>query len=821
MFDKAFESALATRRSDCISMQTFLQDLRFGLRTLRNAPGFTIVAILTLALGIGANTAMFSVLNGLLLRALPFHDPDRLVTLNETTVRGKVSVNYANFLDWRAQTRTFSGMAAVHNAGFNLAGAERSERVVGLAVSANFLSVLGIHPMMGRDFVPEEDRPGSAAVAMLSYGLWQSHFGGSRDVLGRSITLDGTPFTIIAVLPSTFRATEESDIVTSIGPFADPTERGGRGDMAVIGRLAPGATLESARSEMAAIAARITAQYPVENRGIGVAMEPLRETFLGDSRTPVLVLFGAVCFVLLIACVNVANLFLVRGSARSREIAVRLAFGAGRMRIVRQMLTESLVLAVLGGGAGLLLAYWGIGALTRVVPADIVRMMNIQPDAGVLAFAGGLILFVTVASGLIPALRATRPQLAGTLKEASRGSTAGAGRQRLHRALAVAEMALALVLLAGAGLLMKSLYLLFQVDPGFRTANVLTMETELNKSRYPTDESVRAYWDRALAALKPVPGVSAVALGTVVPLTGNHTRSDITILGRPLPNPGEFPHPDVHKVSTEYWNALGVRVNAGRTFNENDREGAPLVAVVNQSIARQYFPNGNAVGQQVVLGHPSPTAKVATIVGVVADTKLYGLANPARLEIYLPYRQSISRDMTLVLRTKGDPAAVAGAARVALAAVDPDQPPFQIAPMAQLINDSMPLRRTTWIGLSVFSALALVLAAIGIYGVISYSVERRTQEIGIRMAVGARPAAVLWMVLRDGLRLAAAGAAIGILAGMGATKALSSLLYGTTAGDPLTYAVVAGILFAVAGVASYIPARRATRCDPTLALRSQ
>ncbi|HXS98605.1 MAG TPA: ABC transporter permease [Candidatus Limnocylindrales bacterium] len=801
-------------------MQTFFQDLRFGLRTLRHAPAFTIVAILTLALGIGANTAMFSVLNGLLLRALPFHDPDRLVTLNETTVRGNVSVNYANFLDWRAQTHTFSGMAAVHNAGFNLAGATRSERVVGLAVSANFLAVLGIHPMTGRDFVPDEDRPGSPAVAMLSYALWQTHFGGGRDVLGRSITLDGTPFTIIAVLPSTFEATEQSDIVTSMGPFAEPLSRSGRGDTSVIGRLAKGATLNSARVEIAAIEANITARYPRENRGIGVAMEPLRETFLGDSRTPVLVLFGAVCFVLLIACVNVANLFLVRGSARSREIAVRQAFGASRMRIVRQMLTESLVLAVLGGCAGLLLAFWGIGALTRVVPADIVRMMDIQPDAGVFAFAGGLILFVTVASGLIPALRATRPQLAGTLKEAGRGSTAGAGRQKLHRVLAVAEMALALVLLAGAGLLMKSLYLLFQVDPGFRTANVLTMETELNKSHYPTEDSVHAYWDRALAALQSVPGVSAAAVGTVVPLTGNHTRSDIFFIGLPTPNPGEFPHPDIHVVSPEYWNVLGIRLYAGRTFNETDREGAPLVAVVNQSIARQYFPKGSAVGRQVVLGRPSPQEKTATIVGVVADNKLYGLSSPARLEIYFPYRQSSPRDMTLVLHTRGDPAAVAGAARTALAAVDPDQPPFQIAPMTQLVNESMPLRRTTWIGLSVFSALALVLAAIGIYGVISYSVERRTQEIGIRMAVGARPAAVLWMVMSDGLRLAAAGAAVGIVAGMGAAKALSSLLYGTTAADPLTYAAVALILFAVAAVASYIPARRATRCDPNLALRS-
>jgi len=803
-------------------MAALWQDLRFGFRTLLKSPGFTLVAVLTLALGIGANTAMFSVLNGVLLRALPFRDAGRLVILNETNARGNISVNYVDFLDWRQQSHSFSGLAAVHNRGFNLAGTDRPERIAGLAVSSNLLSLLGVRPILGRDLLPGEEKPGTAPVALLSYKLWQSHFGGAPGALGRVITLDGVAFTIVGVLPASFSFTDTSDIVVPIGVYAGGLmERGEHGDMVVAGRLAPGVTLRAASSEMSAIAARMAAQYPKTNRGDGVALQPLRNSLVGDARTPVLVLFGAVTFVLLIACVNVANLFLVRGAARSREIAVRLAFGAGRGRIVRQMLTESFLLAILGGAAGLLCAAWGIAGLGRILPMDMIDPASIQPDRTVFLFASVLVFLVAGISGLFPALRAARPEIQETLKEGGRGSTSGAARQRLHGFLAIAETALALVLLVGAGLMMKSLYLLMRVDPGFRPDRVLTMEVNLSRVRYPNDAVQSAFWSQAVDRIRAIPGVEAAAVGTVIPLTFNHSRGDITIEGRPIPNYGEFPHPDEHVVSSGYCTALGIPLLRGRVFDDSDREGTPPTALVNETLARKFWPAGDAVGKRFLLGHPGPDNKWVTIVGVVGDTRLYGLASPPRLEIYLPYRQQPTSDMNFVIRAAADPAALTTAVRAAIAGVDKDEPPFAIAPMRQLVEQSAPLRRLTLIGLAIFSALALLLAAIGVYGVISYSVARRTQEIGIRMAIGARPASVLWMVLREGLRLAAAGAAIGTVIAFGASRAIATLLYGVTPADPLTYAVVATVLLAVAALACYVPARRAMNCDPMTALRSE
>ncbi len=803
-------------------LETLWQDVHYGARMLRKNPGFTAIAVLTLALGIGANTAIFSVVNAVLLRPLPYQDADRLIALQENSPRvGPVSVSYPNFLDWRQQSHAFSQMAAVHNLGFNLSGVTQPENIEGLAVSPNFLSLLGVRPFLGRDFLPEEETAGTAPVVLLSYQLWQSHMGADSNVMGRSITLDGRSFTIIGVLPATFRAPEKSDVIAPIGVWAkDMMERGGRGDMNVVGRLAPGVTLTQARVEMETIAARLAKEYPEANQGAGVAMMSMRDVFVGDTRPAVLVLFAAVVLVLLIACVNVANLFLVRGAARAKEIAVRRAFGASRGRVVRQMLTESFLLSLLGGALGIVLGVWGVRGLGHLIPPDSFQGLEVRMDQSVLLFTGAIVVLVSVAFGLFPAFQATRPDVQETLKEGGRSATAGTGQHRLRSALAIAETAIALVLLVGAGLMMKSLYRLLQVNPGFRPARVLQMEMNLRSAQYSTPEAMKNFWQQVLDRTRALPGVESVALGTNVPLSFNHGRSDITIEGQPQPAPGEYAHPDFHIVSPGYIETLTVPILRGRSFVEADNESGLPVALINAALARRYWPNEDPVGKRILQGHRSSGANPwITIVGLVGDTKLYGLANPSRFEVYLPFRQRPQDDMSLLVRSTADPASLTAAIRQAVAAIDKDQPVFGIATMQELVDESVGTRRLTLILLGLFSSLALILAAIGIYGVVSYSVALRTHEIGIRMALGAQPKDVLRLVLGQGARLAFWGAAIGLVAALGFTRLLSSLLYSVSASDPLTFAVVAVLLVLIALAASYIPARRALRVDPMVALR--
>jgi predicted permease len=808
-------------------METLIQDVHYAMRTLRKAPGFTFVALLTLGLGIGANTAIFSIVDGILLRPLPYRDPSRLIAINETTPKvGTVSVSYLNFLDWRQQSRSISEMAAVCSVEFNLAGIDQPENISGEAVSPNLLSMLGVQPFLGRDFEASEGKAGAAPVVLLSYQLWQSKFGGESGALGRVISLDGRGFTIIGVLPPDFRSTEKTDVMEPIGVWLanrpdSSSERSERGDMIVIGRLTAGSSLAQARAEMDGIAARLEQAYPASNAQFGVLLRPVREVFVSDIRPALLILFGAVMFVLLIACANVANLFLMRGAGRTKEIALRIALGASRGRIIRQMLAESFVLALLGGIFGLALAAAGIEGLGRLIPADTLMGASMNLNGAALLFAAGAIVLSTFIFGLAPAIQSAKTGVQAELKDGARTAGGGAGQNRWRTILAIAEVSLALILLVGAGLMMKSLYRLLAVDPGFHSDRVLTMEMSLRTSQYDKDVNILNFWQQVLDRVRALPGVEAVASGTAIPLTDSHSRVDVTIEGMALPKPGSFPHPDTHIVSPGYAHTLGVPLLRGREFADADNENAPRVAMINARLAREYFPKENPVGKRLVFGHPSAKnpPKWMTIVGVVGDTKLYGLANPSRLEIYVPFRQSASSHMRLIVKSTVDPAALASSIRAAVAEIDKDQPVFGISTMKQLIVDSVSTRRMTLILLALFSTLALVLAAIGIYGVISYSVAQRTHEIGIRMALGAGKTDVLRMILAQGARIAGAGVAIGMVASFGLTRLLASLLFSVSAADPLTFAAVAILLFLVALLACYIPARRTLRVDPMIALR--
>jgi putative ABC transport system permease protein len=806
-------------------LESFVVDVRFACRQLRKAPTFAAAGILTLALGIGANTTMFSVLYGVLLRPLPFEDSSSLIVLNETTPKvGRVSVSYPNFSDWRAESRQFSQMAFLHAMAFTLGGVGRPESLAGDAVSTNYLSMLGVRPVVGRDFTAAEEHAGTNRVAILSYALWQSHFGGRRDVVGRTMTLNDRAVTIVGVLPAAYRFIDRPDLLLPIGVWReDEAEeagaRGNRGDSVVVGRLAPGASVASARAELRAIAGRLAAAYPSSNERFGVQLQGLRDVLVGDARPMLLVLGGAVVLVLLIACANVANLLLSRDVARGREIALRTVFGASRLRIASQMLTESLVFATLGGALGLVAALVGVRAVTALLPPDLAPFVTM--NGVVLLFTAVVIGLVTLLFGIAPAMHFARPNARASLRDDARTASAGSERSRWRAWLAASEIALALVLLAGAGLMTRSLARLLSVDPGVRTDHVLTVDIDLPSHRYADDDTRRAFWASLLDRVRTTPGVEGAALGTVVPFTDNHSRADITIEGLPLPTPGSFPHPDYHVVSAGYLRSLGVTLLRGRNFTDADGDHASRVGLVNAQLAAQYFPGQDPVGKRFMMGRPSPgePPEWITVVGEVADTKLYGLANPARLEIYLPYGQAPGGHMTLLVRSAATPASITPAIRDAVAAIDKDQPVDALTMLDDLRMQSVGNRRTALILLGLFSALALLLAAIGIYGVVAYSVAQRGQEIGIRAALGAGQGDILRMVLTQGGRIAILGAAGGLVAAAALTRLMSGLLYAVSAFDLPTFAGAFALLVAVAMLACYVPARRAARVDPVAALR--
>ncbi len=803
-------------------MTTLLQDLRYGVRMLAKSPGFTLVAVLTLALGIGANSAIFSVVNGVLLRVLPFRDAGRLMVLTETTERmPHVSVSYPNYLDWRQQNHSFEQMAFFLPLDFNLAGVNEPENIGGSAVSSNFFQTLGVRPLLGREFLPDEDKKGTAPVAMLSYALWQRRFGGEPGAVGKSLTLDGKPYTIVGVLPPQFVMYEGAQVYTPVGLWLDEQmmERGAHDDGSVVARLKPEVTLAQARADLDTVASQLDQQYPVSNRGYRVDIKSIRDQFVGDSGPPILILFAAVGFVLLIACVNVANLLLARGTSRAREIAIRSALGASRTRVVRQLLTEGVVLAVLSGALGLLLGSWGIAGLLAFIPDGALMGAPIVLDHRVLAFTA-LVAFGTVLiTCLVPALQASKPDLNETLKESGRTASGGAQRVQLRSLLAASEIALALVLLISAGLLIKSFSRLLAVDPGFNPESVLTLRTSLRGPQYAKPEQITAFAQRTLQRVRALPGVAYAALGTQLPLTDSHSRSDITIVGQPLPEVGQFPHPDFHVISPDYFSAMGIPLKRGRAFEESDTPQAPGVVLISETLARRFWANGDAVGKSILMGHPSPTNSPVTVVGIVGDTKQYGLGAATRWEVYLTYLQHPTENFRIVVRTAARPEDLAAAVKSEIHALDPDVPISELETMRQVVSDSVGSRRVTMLLLGLFAALAIALAAVGIYGVISYSVGQRTHEFGIRMALGAERSDVLRLVLGKGLRLAALGVGAGLAGAFALTRFLSSLLFGVQPTDPIVFGGVALLLSVIALLASYIPARRATKVEPTVALR--
>jgi len=804
-------------------MTTLAQDVKYGLRMLAKSPGFTLVAVLALALGIGANTAIFSVVNAVLLRPLPYQDPDQLVFISEHTEQvPDMSVSYLNFLDWQRQNQVFSSIAAFQGQNFNLTGVDRPERLSGWNVSQSFFATLGVKPFLGRDFLFDEDQPGGRPVVVVTYGFWQRRFGGDPGLVGKPLTLNGRSYTVAGILPASFKFAEVSgaaDVYASLGLNAGQMKnRGNHPGIYVVARRKPGVSLEQARAQMLTIAQRLAQQYPSTNTGNSVVVVSMREELVEDVRAALLVLLGAVGLVLLIACVNVANLLLARAASREKEIAIRMALGARRLRILRQLLTESILLAAAGGGLGLLLGSWGIAGLTTLIPGDFRDVVTVSIDRWVLGFTLGVSLLTGLVFGLMPALRASRSDVNDSLKEGGRTS-AGASHQRFRSVLVASEVALALLLLASAGLMLRSISRLLAVDPGFNTDNVLTLRVALPEAKYTKDAQVVAFYKQVLERVRALPGVTSASVARPLPLTDDGWQTDFYPEGRPIPPPGQIPNSDFHMIDPDYLRVMGIPLIKGRAFTEADDDKALPVVLINATMAQRYWPGEDPIGKRIHLDGRNMAGYWATVVGIVGDTKQYGLERKSKTEFYLPYLQRSVPSMELVVRTATDPLGLVNAVRSSVEAVDPDQPVYAVRTMGQYLAESVASRRTTMLLLGVFAGLALILAAVGIYGVMAYSVAQRTHEIGVRMALGAERGDVLKLVVRSGLKLALAGVAVGLVASVGLTRLMSSLLFGVRPTDPLTLGGVALLLTAVALLASYIPARRATRVDPTVALR--
>jgi putative ABC transport system permease protein len=814
-------------------MNALLQDLLFSFRGLRRSPGFTAAAVLCLALGIGANTAVFSLLNSVLLRPLPFRDPDRIVLIWGQMLANDLSqmpASGAEFLDYRDQTKSFSDVAAVVTRYVNLTGQDAPERLVAARVSASLFPLLGVDAALGRTFLPEEDRLGNEKVAVLSDGLWRRRFGGDPGIVGKKLMLSDQPFTVVGVMPPAFRLKigafdHELWIPIAINLESLPP-RGFRG-LDVVARLEPGISVEQANAEMDTVAANFQRDYPdvyTPDSGWGIDVVPLREQIVGNSRAALILLMGTVGLVLLIACANVANLLLARSTARQKEVAIRGALGASRSGLLRQFLTESLVLSLLGGACGLLLAYWGIRTVVALNPANLPRLNEVKIDGAVLGFTLLVSLLTGVLFGLVPALRAFKPDLQGTLKEGGKTSAQGAGQQRLRSALVVAEVAIALVVLVGAGLLVRSLWRLQEVDPGFETKNVLTFQVYLSPTKYQDGPQQAAYTQRLLESLRQVPGVKAAGAVTGLPLGEVQFLIEATLEQYSGAQAGEEATPtlDWRPITPGYLEALGVPLQQGRLFNDLDHAEAAQVAIVDETLVRRFWPGQNPIGRRLRLatGRPDGSDVWRTVVGVVGHVKALSLEGESREQVYTPLPQSPFPYVSMALRTSSDPLQVADAARKAIWAVDPDQPVDKVQPMAQIVQGAAAGRRSYAVLLAVFAVVALVLATVGVYGVMAYSVAQRHQEIGIRMALGARPADVLGLVVKQGLTLGGIGLALGAALSFWSGRWVESLLFGIGATDLATFLGVALLLGGVTLLASYLPARRAARVDPMVTFRS-
>ena len=801
-------------------LEDLAQDARYALRSLRKHPGFTFVAVLTLALGIGANTAIFSVINAVLLRPLPYENADRLVILTETLSERPIGVSYPNFVDWRNQSTAFENIAAVrHRESFNLTGAGESERLQGRLVSANFLSTLGVNPIAGRDFVAEDDRPGATPAVILSHAFWQRRFGGDEKIIGSQLTLNRQSFTVVGVLPADFQYGLDADVTVPISLQAERYAARGRDPgIETVARIKSGVSVEAANAELNTIAARLEQQYPESNTGRRVRLDSLREALVGDIRPTLLTLLGAVGLVLLIACANVANLLLARSTRRQKEIAIRTALGAGRRRILRQLFTESVLLAIAAGVAGLLLAIVGTSLMSSYLPEGIPRIREISIDAPVLVFTLAASILTGVLFGLAPALQTSNPSLTETLKEGERNSSPG--HNRTGKVLVVAEVALTLMLLIGAGLLVKSFWRLMQVDPGFNPQNLLAMQIAVNAGQ---DEGPRVanFLDQLQQRVKQLPGVQSVAISNGLPFEVANQPAFV-IEGQAPPEPGNEPNGILYIVSPDYLDTLQITVLRGRSFSVHDTPSTTPVALIDEVFARQYFPNQDPLGKR--LRH-TETREIVGIVRHVEHTNLEG-QSASRGEVYTPFSQiaverlpRFVRRVNLLVRTTVDPLSLAQPVRNQISALDKDQAVFNVRTMEQALSRSVAARRFSMILLSVFATLALILAAVGIYGVISYSVAQRTREVGIRMALGAQTTDVLKLVVRDGLKLVVIGVVVGLVGAFMLSRLLTTLLFGVKPTDLITYATVALGLIAVALAACYIPARRAAKVDPLVALR--
>ncbi len=809
-------------------MRTFVKDVRYGVRVLWKSPGFTAVAVLAVALGVAANTAIFSVINAVLLAPLPYKEPARLVELwerNDAHDAHQNTLSPANLIDWKEQTDVFEDVAAFYDSRANVTGGAEPYEVVVHYATPNLFSVLGVEPIKGRGFTAEDAAPGAARAVVLSHGLWQRRFGGDPGVVGKTFNLGGAPATVVGVMPARFQWFVRRRSLTAAPPemwsaFAlgdQYRKRQGR-FMSAVARLKPGVTRERAEMALNHLAARLEEQYPDFNKGWGAEVVSLRDQFAGPIKPYLVVLLGAVGFVLLIACANVANLLLARGASRRKEIAIRAALGAGRWRVVRQLLTESLLLALLGGALGLMLAWWGVELLVAMSPRDVLDLGGVGLNLPVLGFTLAVSLLTGVVFGVVPAFESSRVSTSESLKEGAKGTTAGRRGGRLRGAFVVAEIALALILLVGAGLMLKSFARLRSVDPGFEPANLLTMRVSLPFRKYKEDEQVIAFCRQAAERLAALPGVTAVGAVNYLPFAGPGAATNFKVVGRPDPLPGEDLETDVRVTDENYFRAMGIPLLRGRTYTAQESTQMRSVAVVNQSFADKYFPGEDPLGRRVVVNmkdEPEPTE----IVGVVGDIKLHSLDEEPQPTVYWPHAELVYSDMTFVVRAKDDPEALGAAARAAIQSIDPDQPVADLRPMTRLLAESVARARFSATLLGAFAAVALVLAGVGIYGVMSYAVAQRTHEIGVRVALGAQTADVLRLVVGHGMALAGAGLAAGLLGAFALTRLLSSLLFRVSATDPATYAALTGFLLLVALLACLVPARRATKVDPMVALR--
>jgi len=808
----------------------FWQDIRYGVRMLLKAPSISIVATIALALGIGANTAIFSVVNSVLLRPLPFANSEQLMNVWETdSVRGSVrgAASYPNFVDWREQNHVFEHISTYHNNDFIMTGRGESTRLQGAVVNADLFPLLGVTPVIGRGFLPAEDNPGEAGrVVVLSQSLFQKRFNSDPNVVNQSMVLDGKNYTIVGVMPGAFQFPVQNDPVELWTTVAldregkEPiTEERGAHYMDVIARLKPGVSKEQAQAEMTAISARLEQQYPDKNLHRSTRVQPTLEALVGDVRPALLILLGAVGFVLLIACANVANLLLARAMSRHKEMAIRSALGASRMRVVRQLLTESVLLSLAGGILGLVLAVWWSDLLVALGKENIPRAMQVGLDWRVLGFTLLVSVLTGVVFGLVPALHSSKTELTESLKEGGRSGAEGARRNRIRAVLVVGELAIAVVLLVGAGLLIQSLWRLRQVSPGFESQNLLTFVVGIPEVKYPTDKQAQFYRD-LIGRIESLPGVRSASSVIPLPLSGDAFSISFETEGRPVAK-GDRPSADFFSVQVGYFKTLGVPMLKGRDFTERDNKQGPPVIIVNQAFARKFFPNEEPVGKRIRPGISTDTDDPAMreIIGVVSDIRNRNLSSELRPGYYLPAAQMPFNQMTLVVRTTNDPHSVITAVQNEVHAMDNELPIFNVKTMDDYISATVAGPRFNATLLVIFAGVALILTIVGLYGVMSYSVAQRTNEIGIRMALGAQTKDVLRLIVSQGFKLVLIGLGIGLAGAFALTRVIASLLFGVTTKDPLTFAAVAVLLALVALLACYIPARRATRLDPLHALR--